>query len=188
MAALTDLVNTNGLKVGEVGLELMDVAWGKNAVMLDDVGLVFGSPISIPMPLIGFEFKIPQRVPFLKFSYSDAPYLDKTSIINGYIKEGTRFVLNGVRPTTKWNKFLVNYALNEALIKILDEYVLNAGSFTILTAWGSLTNCLLEEYNGVSDGKSIGQEYEFKFYKANVQSKAIQSQQSQYLKAITGGF
>lgn len=188
MASLPDLINTKGLSVGEIGVEVVDFVFGRNAIVLDDVGLIFGLGLSIPMPLIGFEFKVPHRVPILDYSYSDAPYLDKTSLINGYIKNTPSFTLQGVRPTTKWNKFILNYALNEALNKILDEYVLNGGTFTILTAWGSLPNCLLEKYSGVSDGRSIGQEYEFQFLKANIQSQAIQDKQSSYLKAITGGF
>lgn len=189
MAGVADIVDFGGIQPSELSFEILDFVFGKNCILLNDVGLIFGVSTNIPCPLIGFEYELPERVELLNFSYSDYPFLDRTALINAYFKNNTRFTLKAHKPITRFNPFVVNYALNEAIYKVLDEYALNGGTFTILTPWGALTNILLEKFTGIKNGSNDvgGQGFQFDFIKVNIQTKAIQEKQNNYLASIDAG-
>ena len=188
MQGLNQLVNTNGVnQKGNAG-DIVDFVYGKNCIILNDIGKIFGVSLNIPMPLLGFEYILPDRVPLLNFSYSEAPYLNRASVVNGYIKNSTRFTLRGVKSILKTN-FTANYAINEMLYYLLDTYITNGGLFTIITPWATLGNCVCEDFSGVklSNSESGGQGFEFTFLKLNIQPEAISKSVSSYLNNITSG-
>lgn len=189
MAGIGDLVNLNGLSADSVANRILDFVYGKNCILLRDVGLIFGVGTGIPMPLIGFEYEMPERVHLLSFSYSEYPYLNRTALINAYFRNNTRFSIKASRPITRANTFPVNYGINEALYTVLEKYTQNQGFFTILTPWGALANCLLKDFYGVKNGEREigGQGFLFEFEKVNIPSEAIQKKQNSYLSAITAG-
>lgn len=189
MAGLGDLVNLDGFSIDGIANGILDFTFGSNAIWLRDVGEILGAGVNFPVPLVGFEYELPDIVPLLDFSYSEYPYADRTAIINAYVKNNTRQTIIAHRPITPNNKFIINYALNEALYKILDEYISRSGRFTILTPWCSLGNYLCEKWSGIkkNDSDVGGQTFKFEFVRANIPSDAVQKQQNSYLSSITGG-
>lgn len=189
MAAIGDLINTKGLSADSVSNKILDFVYGKNCILLRDVGLIFGIGTGIPMPLIGFEYEMPERIHLLSFSYSEYPYTNRTALINAYFRNNTRFSLRANKPITRANTFPVNYAINEALYSVLEKYAQNGGIFTVLTPWGALSNCLLKDFYGIKGGdrEMGGQGFLFEFEKTNIPSESIQKTQNSYLSAITAG-
>lgn len=189
MAVIGDLINTDGLKVSELSSDILDFVYQKNCILLNDVGLIFGIETGIPCPILGFEYEVPESIELLKFSYSEYPFLDRTSLINAYFKENTRFALKAHRPITAKNPFAVNYALNEAIYTALEKYSLNGGTYTILTGHKTITYAVLEKLTGIknSDNDIGGQGFVFEFLKLNIQTNEIQNIQNDFLSAVTSG-
>ena len=189
MAGIGDIVDLNGIKTGELTSQILDFVYGKNCILLNDIRLIFNNPINIPCPIIGFEYEIPDHIELLSFSYSDYPFLDRTSLINAYFKNNTKISLKAYRPITPLNPFTINLATNELIYAVLDKYCLNGGTFTILTSWGAYSNVLLEKLSGIKTGSNDigGQGFQFDFIKVNIQTKEIQAIQSSYLASIDGG-
>lgn len=188
MQGLSKVVNTNGVtNNGGVG-DILDFIFGRNCIILNDISKIFGEGINIPMPLLGFEYVVPDRVQLLNFSYSEAPYLNRSSVVNGNIKNSTRFTLRGVKSILKSN-FITNYATNELLYYLLDTYITRGGIFTIVTPFATLGNCVCEDFSGIklSDRDPAGQCFEFTFLKLNIQPEKISNSVSNYLNNITSG-
>lgn len=189
MSAIAKLVNLDGLQTSGLNFEILDFVFGQNCILLDDINLVFGIGPSIPCPLLGFQYATPDFLELLSFSYSEYPFLDRTSLINAYFKNNTRIKMQAYRPITTKNPFVLNYALNEGIYKILDNYALNGGTFRIITAWGSFSNLLLEKFSGIrgSDTDIGGQGFQLEFLKVNMQKKEIQERTNTYLSNIDSG-
>lgn len=189
MAGLGDLVNLDGFSIDGIANGILDFTFGSNAIWLRDAGEILGAGVNFPVPLVGFEYELPDIVPLLNFSYSEYPYINRTALINAYMKNNTRLTLYAHRPITPNNKFIINYALNEALYKILDEYISRSGRFTILTPWSALGNFLCEKWDGVLRNKSDvgGQTFKFEFVRVNMPSDAVEKLQNSYLDTITSG-
>lgn len=188
MQGLNKVVNTNGITTkGNVG-NIIDFIFGRNCIILNDVGKIFGVSTGIPMPLLGFQYITPPRVELLNFSYSEAPYLNRASVVNGYIKNSTRITLQARKPILKTN-FTASYAINELLYYLLDTYITNGGLFTIVTPFASLGNCVCESFTGVkiSDNDIGGQGFEFTFLKLNIQPESITKNVSTYLNNVASG-
>ena len=79
------------LKVPTIGGKILDIVFTKSAVLLNDNELLFNATklSGLPIPLLGFTYKIPDRLPLLKFKYSEYPFLTKNIISNCYMQEQT---------------------------------------------------------------------------------------------------
>lgn len=189
MSAIGKLINLNGIQTSGLNFEILDFVFGRNCILLDNLNLVFGIGPNIPCPLLGFQYETPEFIELLNFSYSEYPFLDRTALINAYMKNNTRFKFKAYRAITTENSFVINYALNEAIYKILDNYVLNGGTFRVVTAWGSFSNLLLEKFSGFrnSDTDIGGQGFQFEFVRVNMQTQEIQEKTNTYLSNIDSG-
>lgn len=190
MAGVGDILNLQGLKVDEISVEILDFVYGRNAILLQNVGEILNlGSTGIPIPIVGFEYKIPDEVEILKFSYSKYPFMNRTTIVNAYIKEATTLTLEADKPITQLNPFIANYPLNELIVSTLDKYISNGGLFTILTPWAVIKDCLCTKFVGFKIGERDigGQGFRFSFEKANIPSEVMQKKQNAYLSAITGG-
>lgn len=187
--ALTDFLNINGVQQTEPSLEVLDFIFGRSAIVLNDVSKILGIGSGIPAPLLGFEYQPISKLDLLDFSYPEYPTLNRSSMINSYLKNNTRFSVRAIKPITYTNKFALNYLTNEAIYYALDKYVTAGGLFTILTPYCSLANCVLEKFTGVttSDRDCGGQAFDFQFLKLNLPTKQMQTSQSNYLSSITSG-
>ena len=163
---------------------LLDMVYRHNALLLDDaISLIGGSFIgglasapSIPLPLVGFVYETPSTVELLKYSYSEYPYLNKSLIINSYLRENTQFRVVAYRQITASNPVILNIATNEILYKTLETYCNNGGTFTLLTMWGTFNNLVLEGLNGIMPNDEIavgGCGFEFLFRQIAVSTCVI---------------
>lgn len=177
---------------------LLDMVYRHNALLLDDaISLIGGSFIgglasapSIPLPLVGFVYETPSTVELLKYSYSEYPYLNKSLIINSYLRENTQFRVVAYRQITSSNPVILNIATNEILYKTLETYCNNGGTFTLLTMWGTFNNLVLEGLNGImpNDDNAVGGcGFEFLFRKVAVSTGIIDKIVDTGLSKLTKG-
>lgn len=189
MGALTDFIGTSRLVTKEPTLAVLDALYGKSAILFDDVSKIFNMGVSFSVPLLGFQYENPNQATLLKFSWSKDPFLNKEVTSNAYIKEQTTIKLKAYKAINRLDSVVLTYALNEFLIKVLNDYVTAGGMFSILTGWGIIKNCVLEQLDIIppQDREIGGQGFEFTFARVNVASEAIQKQNA-FLASITGGY
>lgn len=177
---------------------LLDLTYAHNALLLDDgisMGLsslgvnVSSSLASAPLPLLGFVYEHPNTLELLKYSYSQYPYLNKSLIINSYIKENTKFAIRAYKQITIQNGVIVNIAANELLFHSLQNYCDKGGTFTLLTMWGSFSNLVLEELNGIppKDNETGGCGFEFIFQRMNFSKGLAEKVMDSALNSLSGG-
>lgn len=188
MASLASVLGLNGIQAQEPSLVVLDMVLGRSAIILNDVGTILGTGADIPIPLVGLQYQIPERVELLKYKASKYPALNRQVVSNTLIKEERRFSIVGIRGYTRFNNAITGFALNEATRKILEEYADNGGTFTIVTMWGVIKNCIMERLDGVKihDKDIGGQGFEFGFCAINVQTELTEDQ-NQFLKSLTSG-
>lgn len=189
MAGLSQIINPEGLKAKGVGLTLLDFVYGRNVILLNDaLEILLGGGIPLPIPLIGFQFKTPDEVTLLSYKWTEYPFLNKQTATNGYVKESARFSIEAVKPITGLNSVFLNQGINEAMVTLLDKYVSNGGSFTIITNWKIIKNCYLEKLRGVKAGDNDlgGQGWIFDFVSYGELSGA-KKRMSAFLQSVTGG-
>ncbi|HEC1823334.1 TPA: hypothetical protein R1765_001958 [Campylobacter coli] len=165
---------------------LLDLTYRNSALLLNE-GLSMGlsslgvnaptGAASAPLPLLGFVYDNPSTIELLKYSYSDYPYLNKSLIVNSYIKENTKFSITARKAITTINGVIANIAANELMFDSLQKYCDKGGTFTLLTMWGAFSNLVLEELNGVPpEGNQLGGcGFEFVFQRLNF-SKSLADQ------------
>lgn len=174
---------TPSVKGGSLGL--LDLTYRNNALLLNEglsMGLsslggnASGLP-SVPLPLLGFNYEHPSSIELLKYSYSTYPYLNKSLIINSYLKENTKFAIRAYKAITADNGVIVNIAANELMFQSLQGYCDKGGTFTLMTMWGAFSNLVLEELNGIPpEGNQVGGcGFEFVFQRMNF-SKGLAEQ------------
>lgn len=178
------------------GKKALDLTYRHSVILMSDAvsmglqaaGVELGSTASVildavaTLPLLGFVYETPDRVDLLKYRYSDYPYLNKSLIVNSYIREHTRFSVRAHRLITKSNPVPVNIAMNEAYLLMLKEYCDRGGTFTLTTMWGVFSGCVLEDWVGVkpeADNGLGGTAFEFRFMKLDFEGNSA-------LKAIGG--
>ena len=168
--AITNVINVAGLDVTATGKVLIETVFQRNVILLNDVAKLLGIGLPIPLPLIGFEYDPIPRMELLKFSYPKTPFLSREAVTNSYIKETTNFQIIANKPITGFNSFLLNFATNQAILNVLDSYLKAGGTFTIISPWGVVTNCLCNLVEGIQIGQNDvgGQAFSFKFEKANI--------------------
>lgn len=168
--AITDVINPAGLDVTATGKVLIETVFQRNVILLNDIMKLFGVGLPIPLPLIGFSYDPIPRMELLKFSYPKTPFLNREAVTNSYIKEPTKFQVFANKPITGFNSFLLNFATNQAILTTMDDYLKAGGTFTIISPWGVITNCLCNLFEGVQLDKNDvgGQGFIFSFERANI--------------------
>lgn len=185
--ALSNVVNLRGIEVSSPSKLLAQTLFQRNMIFLNDLPKILGAGASVPLPLIGFEYLPLQRIELLNYSYSQYPYLNRETISNTSIKNPLRFQIQGVKPITSLNTMFLSLAVNIGLLELMDKYVAGGGTFTIVTPWGVLTNCVLEKIEGVQFmNDSGGQGFTFTFQRVNIYEDTAGTQ-SNFIKALTAG-
>lgn len=185
--ALSNVVNLRGIEVSSPSKLLAQTLFQRNVIFLNDLPKILGAGASVPLPLIGFEYLPLQRIELLNYSYSQYPYLNRETISNTSIKNPLRFQIQGVKPITSLNTMFLSLAVNIGLLELMDKYVAGGGTFTIVTPWGVLTNCVLEKIEGVQFMNDAGgQGFTFTFQRVNIYEDTAGTQ-SNFIKALTAG-
>lgn len=123
------------------------------------------------MPLIGFTFQQPSNFEILKYQFTKFPLLNKAVVANSMIKESTKITLTGLRPITASNPIILNIALNNVGLKLIEKYADMGGLWWINTMWGARFNYVLTDLKGtmpVDDIGGVG--WEFTFERLNFDS------------------
>lgn len=151
---------------------VLDLVFRDNALILADsqvlvpgVGkLASKLGASVPLPLVGFTFESPNDISFMKYSYSEYPYLNKAVVANSYVRETSSTTIRALRPIFGGNGVIANYALNKTLITLIEKYANQGGTFALNTMWGYFDNFVLEELKGyaINDMGGIGFEFQLK--------------------------
>ena len=185
--ALSNVVNLRGIEVSSPSKLLAQTLFQRNVIFLNDLPKILGAGASVPLPLIGFEYLPLQRIELLNYSYSQYPYLNRETISNTSIKNPLRFQIQGVKPITSLNTMFLSLAVNIGLLELMDKYVAGGGTFTIVTLWGVLTNCVLEKIEGTQFMNDAGgQGFTFTFQRVNIYEDTAGTQ-SGFIKALTAG-
>lgn len=165
-----------------MGLQAAGVELGSTAsAILDAVATI---------PLLGFVYETPSRIDLLKYRYSDYPYLNKSLIVNSYIREHTRFSVRAHRLITKTNPIPINIAANEGYYLMLKEYCDRGGTFTLTTMWGIFSGCVLEDFVGIppeSENGIGGTSFEFRFMKLDFEGGGALKAVGNALKSLSSG-
>lgn len=176
------------LQVPTIGGRILDIVFTKSAILLNDNELLFPTSFNtkiaktslsnVSIPLLGFVYKIPERIPLLKFKYSEYPFLSKEVVSNCYLQEQTKFSIQAYNFLTTGVGVFVNIGFNMLLRSQLEKYILQGGTFMIMTPWGHITPCLCESVEGVTlDDKDIGgQSLIFSFTTTKIAKKDTLSQ------------
>lgn len=163
------------LQVSTIGGKILDIVFTKSAVLINDQDLLTGFSLgfSLPIPLLGFTYKIPDRLPLLKFKYSEYPFLTKNIISNCYMQEQTKFSIQAYNFLTTGIGVFTNIGFNMLLRNLLEKYILRGGTFMVMTPWGHITPCLCEGIEGVTlhDKDIGGQSLIFSFTTAKIAKK-----------------
>lgn len=186
--SLSSVVNLAGVDVTSKGKILIETIFQQNAIFLNDVVKIMGVGLSVPLPLIGFHYDPIQRIELLKFSYPKSPFLNREAMANTSIKQPTTFSIMANKPITRINSFLLNFGTNQAILKVLNDYIKGGGTFTIVTPWEVITNCLCKGVDGVQLDKNDvgGQGFVFHFERANVYSDTAGTLNS-FMNSLTSG-
>lgn len=165
-------------KLGNGGHGVLDLIFRDGALIMSDSQLLAGLGgvgdlgLSIPLPIIGFSFENPTELNLLKYSYTEYPMLNKTMVTNSFIKENGEVKLRGLRPITRGNNILVNYAANKGLVILIEKYADAGGLWTLNTYWGTYGNLALESLDGVVTEAGGGTAFDFTFKRINFDTVA----------------
>jgi hypothetical protein len=192
--AMTDLLGQAVQQNQVSNYQILDSIYSEGAIILNNateilLGKSVGSSLDIPVPLIGFKYKPMGTIELIKYEYSEYPYLSKQMVSNAGVKQATRFSVQLLDPITGSNPVILAVVKRQVLQTLLDKYAAGGGLFTILTLWGSVTNCLLEGLEGVegSSNGSDGVNFVMHFYKPNFDTAAVQKKLSSSLASLTNG-
>lgn len=187
MSLITDILGpSKSTDISEASYTLLDDLFSYNAVWLQNAIEIANIPFlsqnellkNIPLPLIGFAYKLTGDVQLLSYEWSQYPFLSKQMITNSGMKQQTRFSLDVYSVLSNTNPVALNLLKITALVSIIDNYVARGGLFTVLTMYGFITDCVLESITGLSDGEMLdGTHLRFNFIKPNIDSTAAVTKQ-----------
>lgn len=106
----------------------------------------------VAMPVVGFYYESPNQIEYFRFEYSEYPFMNNKMVSNSFIKQPTTISINGVRPITKENNWVVNYLTSQSVIEMLEGYCEQGGLFKLFTRWGTIDNLALESLSLNSEG------------------------------------
>lgn len=186
--AISNVINLSGLDVTSTGKVLIKTVFQRNVILLNDVTSLLGLGVALPLPIIGFEYDVPPRVELLKYSYPKTPFLNREATTNSYIKEPTKLSISATKTITAFNTFLLNFGINQAIVSLMEKYCNLGGTFTIITSWSVITNCVLTGLEGASIGENDvgGQGFIFHFERINVYEDTAGTLNS-FMQSLTSG-
>lgn len=190
--ASIDLIGSAQDYVNAGSYQILDTLYSQNCVLLNNAIEIIsgktGGLNSIPLPLIGFQYKPTGSIELLNFSYSSYPYLNKQQITNSVIQNQTRFSLLLMDPINGSNPVVAALLKRQTLIKLLEKYQNAGGLFTVLTLWGTISNCVLESFYGVESGEGLnGTSFMCNFMKPLFDTSSASSQLSSTLNSLSNG-
>lgn len=170
----------------------LDLVYRHNALLLKDAFTILGgSYLSIPIPILGFVYEHPSSMDLLDYSYSEFPYLTKTTLINSYQKNNTQISIRSYRAITSLNGVVSNIALNEGIFQLLEKYCDRGGTFAILTMWGYFENLVLNKLSIIppSSGELSmgGVGFEWNFTRVNFDKSDINKVFNRSIENLTKG-
>lgn len=181
--SLTSAVATKGKGGYIAAVTVLDLLYRDWCVFLQTPSLLMGGNESSTglglgglidttgLPLIGFTFQQPSNFEILKYQFTKFPLLNKAVVANSMIKESTKITLTGLRPITASNPIILNIALNNVGLKLIEKYADMGGLWWINTMWGARFNYVLTDLKGtmpVDDIGGVG--WEFTFERLNFDS------------------
>lgn len=196
-------ITGDALSIGAVSgkMSLVRMIYRNCAVLMDsavemassDLGADLPSAIkSVKIPLLGFSYNTPESMGLLKYSYSEYPFLNRSLIVNSYIKENTDFTIMAYRAITAEAGIIYNVALNELLFGTIQKYCDKGGTFTLMTLWGAFSNLVLENLEGIpldSGNNTIGGVgFKFTFKRIGLDKSGAENIMSDSLKSLAGGY
>lgn len=191
MSATSQLIGTKAPETtGSITLQLLDLVYTKSCICLNDVQSVFfgvGQYLTVPLPLLTFDYKVSGDIDLLNYTWSEYPYLNKQTLVNAPIKHATRFSVDLLDPINEYNPVLVALLKRQGLIELLDRYALGGGTFTVITMWGTLTNCVLESVQGINTDSGQGTQFRLNFLKPNFSRKRLTNSLNSFLSKYTKG-
>lgn len=160
-----------------------------SVLLVDTVSILSGGVVNvpIPVPLLTFTYRPIGEIQFLKYKWSEYPYLSRQILTNSNIKEGVRFSVELKDPMNFLNPIWLAVLKRQGLIKLLETYCDKGGRFVVLTLWGTLTDCVLEGFSGIEDGGQQGVNYRMDFYKPNFNTSALDKALSTAMSALANG-
>lgn len=182
--ATSNGIGTSAAKLTiEASRAALDLVFREAALVLVDAGKLLGSPIDVPVPLIGFTYEVPSSYTLLRYEYSEFPYLNRSAIISGYVKNNTELTIISRRAITKVNNLITSIAINKAFLTVIEKYCDYGGRFALINTYDALaSNLVLQELRIVPpENQKIGDislEWSFKkllFADSNVESSLSDS-------------
>ena len=177
------------LSSGDVSGQILDLVFRDACLWMENSSLLF-SPLAsqIPLPLLGFSFKTPDRLMIAKYEYAKYPYLNKTAVTNSFLKDSGEIEIVGLRPILKENPIALNYSLNNIGVKqYIEKYADRGGLWSLNTMWGLYTNLALVQLEGIKIDNSEmgGVGFKFTFQKINFANiKSVEGQVSSFVSKI----
>lgn len=191
MPSIASVLGIDGIQSADPSFVALDLFFGRNVIMLNgsDVMDIFGVGLgALPIPLVGFEYQLPDEIELQKYKLTEYPAMNRQTIINSMSKDVAKFSITAIKPITQYNNFITNYALNEALSKVLQVFNDNCGTYIILTPWGIQKPCVMHGFYGFNTGSGDvgGQGFRFNFARMNVQTE-LTAKQSAFLQSLSSG-
>lgn len=145
---------------------ILDLVYRDAALVLLDAGtLISGSANAAP--LFGFTYEAPSSYTLLKYQYSEHPYLNRQSIISGYVKENTELTINSRMALTFGNGLVQAIAITKGLLIAVEKYCDQGGRFGLINVYDAFaSNLVLQELRIIPSNSGrideIGLEWSFK--------------------------
>lgn len=188
MSLITDIIGqTISVDVTTANYEILDNIYSHNAIWLQDAQTLLNIPsfnlfggliTGIPLPLIGFSYRLNGEIELISYEWSEYPYLSKQIITNAGMKQPTKFSVDVYSVLTAKNPVSINLLKLGILKKTLEYYLAKGGLFTVLTLFGNISDCVLEKVTGISGDDSIdGTHLRFSFSKPNIDNTSEVTQQ-----------
>lgn len=125
--------------------------------------------INVLTKILGFSFNTNLEIPLLEYEYSQHPYINRAMLTYAAIKQDCEFTIGVNAVVTSLNPFLTKPAIMQSYIKGLEYYCDRGGTFSILTASGVITPCVLQSFVAL-EGEAAGSRYEMTLRKINIAS------------------
>jgi len=170
--------------------KVLDLVFTDSALLLQNLEILWGASFKfgIPLPLLGFSFKTPSRIEFLRYQYAEYPFLNKSVVANASLKQTTNIAITAYRPIYKGNGIVTNYAFNQALRAGIETYCDKGGLFMLNTMWGVIRNLALESLSGEpTENEMGGVVWNFEFKRLLFSEVSSEKQKSTAIQNATQG-
>lgn len=102
---------------------------------------------NLALPIAGFYYTSPSSIEYCRYTYSEYPFMNTKMVANSFVREPTSITIEGVRPITTSNSWLVNFMSTSSTIKMIEGYADQGGLFKLFTRWGTIDNLALEQFS-----------------------------------------